>query len=753
MAEIEGKKISGVPERTELTGNELYPFADSGSQGHVKGSVLKGYCATPIGEAEGTAFDGARGKAVEDVIGRLYTGYNDSYVANAGTSGGIIKFINDNPDYVSVRVNSVNLNEDIPNSYEHHSIIDHATSTNAGVMSANDKKNLDNVAGLYYIPYSANDEEWTQKIKDMADNGPTMFLEHIDSGPMTGVAFKANDNYAYAEASIMPEYILSSSEENRNDIFISTYSSTNIDNPENYFEAHILLRTGGDGSKFLGDDGEYHSVSEGLTVPMTVNLQKYISGGIISDLDALDVELTKLRQLGGFVYWNDELWHCTIGGYDSGVPTAYDVPTASIFAQLNLFKLYTGDANRYDGTYRIESAPTLRYITVLILSDGSIVETDFNSERMVLNNIVCTSAEDILSSGDGYVSTIDTVDYELICHEFVTGHILRIGNKFFYPVLDQGSGNSILPIFIYNAGNDIESIRFSWNEEASNFSVIHESLSLSDTYATKQALSTKQDALVSGTNIKTVNGQSILGEGDITIEVPEGGITDAPSDGSTYGRNNGAWIKVEMPDVSEFITETEADGKYATPALVDSKVAALVNSAPATLDTLKELADALGNDANFSTTITSKLGEKVDKTTYESDKAGFATKTELANKLDTSTYNSDKDGFATKTELNNKKNITIVQEVIDASSSASFNLDPNTLKKMGEVETITVLGFTTTGLQPNELAEYAFEFKSGDTPTVLTMPESVKWIGDHTIEANKTYQVSIVNNLAVMGGA
>ena len=229
--------------------------------------------------------------------------------------------------------------------------------------------------------------------------------------------------------------------------------------------------------------------------------------------------------------------------------------------------------------------------------------------------------------------------------------------------------------------------------------------------------------------------------------------TDAPSDGSTYGRNNGAWIKVEMPDVSEFITETEADGKYATPALVDSKVAALVNSAPAALDTLKELADALGNDANFSTTITTKLGEKVDKTTYESDKAGFATKTELANKLDTSTYNSDKAGFATKTELNNKKNITTVQEVADASSSASFNLDPNTLKKMGEVGTITVLGFTTTGLQSNELAEYAFEFKSGDTPTVLTMPESVKWIGDHTIEANKTYQVSIVNNLAVMGGA
>ena len=36
-------------------------------------------------------------------------------------------------------------------------------------------------------------------------------------------------------------------------------------------------------------------------------------------------------------------------------------------------------------------------------------------------------------------------------------------------------------------------------------------------YATKTELSTKQDTLVSGTNIKTVNGISLLGEGDITV--------------------------------------------------------------------------------------------------------------------------------------------------------------------------------------------------------------------------------------------
>ena len=37
-------------------------------------------------------------------------------------------------------------------------------------------------------------------------------------------------------------------------------------------------------------------------------------------------------------------------------------------------------------------------------------------------------------------------------------------------------------------------------------------------YATLDGLNNKQDKLVSGTNIKTINGTSILGSGNITIE-------------------------------------------------------------------------------------------------------------------------------------------------------------------------------------------------------------------------------------------
>lgn len=49
---------------------------------------------------------------------------------------------------------------------------------------------------------------------------------------------------------------------------------------------------------------------------------------------------------------------------------------------------------------------------------------------------------------------------------------------------------------------------------------------------------------------------------------------------------------------------------YATESYVDTSVANLVDSAPATLDTLNELAAALGDDSNFATTITNQLALK-----------------------------------------------------------------------------------------------------------------------------------------------
>ncbi|MCD9569431.1 phage tail protein [Pseudomonas protegens] len=60
---------------------------------------------------------------------------------------------------------------------------------------------------------------------------------------------------------------------------------------------------------------------------------------------------------------------------------------------------------------------------------------------------------------------------------------------------------------------------------------------------------------------------------------------------------------------------TDALTKPETTSAIQQAIANLVAAAPASLDTLKELADALGNDPNFATTMTNALAGKAAKST------------------------------------------------------------------------------------------------------------------------------------------
>jgi hypothetical protein len=64
----------------------------------------------------------------------------------------------------------------------------------------------------------------------------------------------------------------------------------------------------------------------------------------------------------------------------------------------------------------------------------------------------------------------------------------------------------------------------------------------------------------------------------------------------------------------------------ATKDYVDSSISNLVNGAQGSLDTLNELAAALGNDADFSVTITNLIGTKLSTADFNSTfDARFAT--------------------------------------------------------------------------------------------------------------------------------
>jgi len=66
---------------------------------------------------------------------------------------------------------------------------------------------------------------------------------------------------------------------------------------------------------------------------------------------------------------------------------------------------------------------------------------------------------------------------------------------------------------------------------------------------------------------------------------------------------------------SSLVTYTNTQVNAGINTASAAAVTYLVNSAPSTLDTLNELANALGNDVNFSTTVTNSLGSKLNIST------------------------------------------------------------------------------------------------------------------------------------------
>jgi hypothetical protein len=104
-----------------------------------------------------------------------------------------------------------------------------------------------------------------------------------------------------------------------------------------------------------------------------------------------------------------------------------------------------------------------------------------------------------------------------------------------------------------------------------------------------------QSTLVSGTTIKTINGTSVLGSGNIQID---GGVV-------SFNTRTGA-VTLSSTDVTTALGFTPV-----TQTAVDSSISALVDSAPGTLDTLNELAAALGDDPNFATTVSTSIAARL----------------------------------------------------------------------------------------------------------------------------------------------
>jgi len=138
------------------------------------------------------------------------------------------------------------------------------------------------------------------------------------------------------------------------------------------------------------------------------------------------------------------------------------------------------------------------------------------------------------------------------------------------------------------------------------------------------------------------------------LETSSGSVVESINElhteiGAEAAARTAAIAAIPATDLTPYSTTAQMDSSIATAkseaqTYADQVVASTIDAAPAALDTLNELAAALGDDANFASTVTTALATKADDaatTTALATKADdAATTTALATKADVSSISS-----------------------------------------------------------------------------------------------------------------
>lgn len=196
------------------------------------------------------------------------------------------------------------------------------------------------------------------------------------------------------------------------------------------------------------------------------------------------------------------------------------------------------------------------------------------------------------------------------------------------------------------------------------------------------------------------------------------------------------WIAV-TENVSSAINSHNSDttnvhgildtGLLATQAYVDSAaanaasqaVANLIDSAPDTLNTLNELAAAINDDAEFSSTLASSLAQKLDSST--------AASTYLTQANAASTYLTQGNAASTYLTQGNATSTYLTQATASSSyilqSGQTGNIDFSSANIIGLKSTPNEVASTTYGLVSSDSYETVVT-TSASTVTITVPPES-----------------------------
>lgn len=162
------------------------------------------------------------------------------------------------------------------------------------------------------------------------------------------------------------------------------------------------------------------------------------------------------------------------------------------------------------------------------------------------------------------------------------------------------------------------------------------------------------------------------------------------------------------------------------------------------IDSSHKLSSDLVDDANSGNKFVTSSEKQTWNNKYDKPNSGIP-KTDLASAVQTSLDKADT-ALQSHQDISGKANkISVVQ-----TSASTIEINSNTFYKFGEVASLNI---TLASITDNTIYnEYMFEFVSGTTATTLTLPSSIKWLETPTIDANKIYQCSIVDNVGLLVG-
>jgi len=134
------------------------------------------------------------------------------------------------------------------------------------------------------------------------------------------------------------------------------------------------------------------------------------------------------------------------------------------------------------------------------------------------------------------------------------------------------------------------------------------------TATTDRALIRTEFATADATTLSSAQSyaDTIVASGTGSLDTDD--ITEA---GNLYYTDARADVRATLR-INDSTTDNIDEGSnnlYYTDARAQAKIDAIVDAAPGTLDTLNELAAALGDDANFSTTVTNLIGAETTRAT------------------------------------------------------------------------------------------------------------------------------------------